>query len=298
MAFRPTSAGWEHGGHVAGASTVGMPGSLVRWSKEVLGSSGWWGHYLEVSSVDSLTPLGVELGLQPGQVMVLIHMGARFLWPPLRQQLLPSLIEAVLGEGLHSPAEVARGLFAVRGDSRAGVAFLGRFQAAANFAYANRVTMHELVQEALSRALKHAVHCDVAVDNSHDGLESDEVHGQRVWVHRHGQHRIYPAGHRSAGTVLGQTGSLAVILGAPDVPSLLVTASKGADRTSFLCSHGIATNDVLAPAAGIPPSLTNPPGDEVVHNTSYRVDDWRTGFPDTSDGFPAGTYRHPHGREA
>lgn len=250
----------EHGGRLADAGAE-LREPLLRWASELLGNAGWWGHYLEVAAVeDDPDP---ALGLRAGQIVVLIHLGGRFLWPAVRSGLLRQMIGAALDEGWATPAQAAAGHFGVRLDHPAGRAFRQAWHATLNFAVANRAAVQVLVDAQLRRLW--GASAALLTDNAHVGLNALP---NGTLLHRNGQHWLHAPATAGVPRAFAGTGQPVLLLGAPGVPSALLRPGE-APGDPPLCPHGIA-----AGPAGEGTGRFRLPG-AVLHSTGFRVDEGR-----------------------
>lgn len=263
----------EYGGRCGFADADTLPPHLVRWAKNILGSMGWWGHCLELSVIEKNTPVGKALGLEIDRVSAVIHIGGRFLWPFLLKALIKEIVDEAMLEEVNRRQLISRGLFAVSTERPAGKKLFGSYGATLNFAFANRAVMQLLVQQGLSRVLHRQVECTLISDNSHIGLDETVIDGQTGWLHRTAQHRIYPPGDPSLSGIFERTGFPVVILGAPGVSSLVVTAGKDPASTHNLCSHGVAMGISVLQQEKQNPFRSSRPDLLPFHNTAYRVDE-------------------------
>lgn len=256
----------ENLGRVIGASTRGLPEELIGWAKTTLGTMGWWGHCLEILYVAGENEQTRLLGLSSGQVVLLIHIGSRFWWPFVIKHYLPLLLDQAIEHGYNTIDQLRQNVLTIPTDTDFGQQFLQTFRASENFAYANRAVFHRLIDAALAESFGRPIQTQIISDNHHVGLTETVFNGERVNLHRNAQHLLVSP-HAENAEVFTKTGFPLVILGAPEVPSLLISAGPGAEQTYRMCMHGIAINRALAPHLPAPQA----PAEWVYHNTSFRT---------------------------
>ncbi|MFK7602183.1 RtcB family protein [Deinococcus sp. SM5_A1] len=250
----------EWGGVVQGASSQFASAAQTQAQKQ-FASSGAWGHYLELASVHDACQN--PYGLRTGQVLLLVHMGGRFVWPAVRDSHLSALVMAALREGWATPAQVARGQFGVRIDHVAGAHFLADFRATLNYAFANRAAMQVLLAQVLQRDF--GAQATLLSDNTHVSLDQVERGGQSLLLHRNGQHWLRPPHGGCTPAGFQASGQPVLLLGAPGVPSVLLQPHSTATDLA-LVAHGIASG----PGGTVPQEY--PEFEDVLHNTSFRPD--------------------------
>jgi RNA-splicing ligase RtcB len=206
-------------------------------------------------------------------VSALIHIGGRFLWPFILKALIKEIVDEAMLEKVNRREFIGQGLFAVSTERPAGRKLFESYGATLNFAFANRVMIQLLAQQGLSQALHRQVECTLISDNSHIGLDETVIDGNVGWLHRTAQHRIYPPGDSSLAGIFKKMGFPVVILGAPGVSSLVVTAGRDPASTRNLCSHGVAMG-VSAQQEQVHNPFRSSQQDLLpFHNTAYRVDE-------------------------
>jgi hypothetical protein len=226
---QPTDRGWRRDGVVARFDDEVK--AILRRS---LGGAD--GHYVAVQWVQELLDpeAARRHGLRTGQLILIIHIGAR----PMREYIyrrygIPAA-EHSLRDGTALPDHLRTGIFAVRSDSPHGAAYLDCAAASANFGYFNRHLVRLNVLAALaprwgdlterSTLLQHRHHTELssAADDlvtSRRGIQRLDAEAPGEWLPDRREPLSYVAG--------GEFGS-----------SYLV-APGDSDRYANLCGHGI-----------------------------------------------------------
>ncbi|MGI8549866.1 MAG: RtcB family protein [Dehalococcoidia bacterium] len=172
----------ESGGALRGADPLQVSQHARERGRGQLGSLGSGNHFVEVQAIDAiLDPVAAQaFGLREvGQVCGMIHTGSRGLGHQICQDFLGRMQSAMHRYGIQVPD---RQLACVPVRSPEGTEYLGAMAAGANFAWANRQAMIQLVYDVSHNMAKIERH-------SVEGIETE------LCVHRKGATRAFPAGH-------------------------------------------------------------------------------------------------------
>jgi tRNA-splicing ligase RtcB len=216
----------------------------MRGSKQ-LGTLGSGNHFLEVSRIDEIydAKLADALGLELGQVTVLIHSGSRGLGHQTCDDYLKLIVGAMARYKITLPD---RQLAAVPISSAEGQAYLGAMAGAANFAWCNRQIMMHLAKkaflEALSiapRELGFALVYDVCHNIAKFEEHTVEDRKRLVCVLRKGATRAFGPGHPALPEALRPLGQPVLIPGDMGRYSFVLMGLEAAMRETFGSScHG------------------------------------------------------------
>ncbi|MBF9130304.1 RtcB family protein [Plantactinospora sp. S1510] len=228
-AAEPADRGWHRAGVVAR-----FDDDLKATLRRSLGGAD--GHYVAVQWIQQLLDPGTahRHGLRTGQLVVIIHIGAR----PMREYIyrrygIPAA-EHSIHDGSALPEQLRTGIFAVRSDSPYGEAYLDCAAASANFGYFNRHLVRLNVLAALAPRwgdltgqaplLQHRHHTELSIAadqivTARRGVQRLDADAGGEWLPDRREPLSYVAG--------GEFGS-----------SYLVAAANP-DRYANLCGHGI-----------------------------------------------------------
>ena len=191
----------EAGGRLADADPESVSDRAFERGANQCGTLGSGNHFLEVQVVDQICdePAARAMGLSTGQICVMIHSGSRGLGYQVCDDSLKSLRGASEKYGIDLPD---RQLACAPIDSPQGEAYLGTMRAAGNFAWCNRQLLmwqtREVFAERFGRSWEE-LGMQLVYDVAHNiaKFEEHEIGGTRkkVWVHRKGATRAFPAGH-------------------------------------------------------------------------------------------------------
>ena len=213
--------------------------------REQVGTLGAGNHFIELSEVVQVFDAGAAdvFGLRPGQLVVQLHSGSRGLGHQVATDFVRSFQAVVRREGYQLPD---RELVCAPLGSSEGQDYLAAMSAAANFAWANRLVMSEILRRACERALAgkvRAVDLRLVYDVAHNvaKLERHTVHGKatEVCVHRKGATRAFPAGHKELPSDYIGVGQPVLVPGDMGTASyVLVGTEKAMSETFGSCCHG------------------------------------------------------------
>ena len=215
-----------------------------RRGSDQLGTLGSGNHFLEVQAVETVyDPRAAALGLQQGQVAVMIHSGSRGFGYQICDDYLEVTAQAMAEYGIRVPDPQ---LACAPLRSEAGRAYLGAMRCAANYAWANRQCLMHLARvtfervfgrswESLEMALVYDVAHNIAKFERHrvDGRE------QLVCVHRKGATRSFPPGHPEVPADYQAIGQPVIVPGDMGRYSFVLVGTETAMTESFgSCCHG------------------------------------------------------------
>jgi tRNA-splicing ligase RtcB (3'-phosphate/5'-hydroxy nucleic acid ligase) len=235
----------EEGGRLAGADPERISERAYKRGSRQLGTLGSGNHFLEVSRVDQIYDAAAAkaLGLQHGQVTLLIHSGSRGLGHQTCDDYLKLIVKAM---GRYDIGLPDRQLAAAPISSPEGQAYLAAMAAAANFAWCNRQLMMHLAAQAFMEGLSitpRELEFALVYDVCHNIAKFEEhvVDGRRrrVCVHRKGATRAYGLGNPALPAALRAFGQPVLIPGDMGRYSFVLIGLEAAMRETFGSScHG------------------------------------------------------------
>jgi tRNA-splicing ligase RtcB len=160
-----------------------------------LGTMGSGNHFVELQQVETLHDADAAraFGLREGQLTVLIHSGSRGLGHQVCTDYVKRMDAALARYGIELPD---RQLSCAPASSPEGQAYLAAMAAAANFAWANRQEIANLVRAGIERVLGREVAEGTrqVYDVAHNVAKVERYGGRELLVHRKGATRAFPAG--------------------------------------------------------------------------------------------------------
>ena len=235
----------EAGGRLPMAQPEKVSEHACQRGRKQLGTLGSGNHFLEVSRVDQIYEprVAAALGLELGQVTLLIHSGSRGLGHQTCEDHLKTIGSAMTKYEIVLPD---RQLAAVPITSPEGQDYLGAMAAAANFAWCNRQIMMHLATNAFIEALgisPRDLGLTLIYDVCHNiaKFEDHVVEGVKrvLCVHRKGATRAFGPGHPDLPKAYRRLGQPVLIPGDMGRYSFVLIGLEGAMRETFGSScHG------------------------------------------------------------
>ena len=235
----------EEGGRLAMAQPEKVSEHAYQRGRKQLGTLGSGNHFLEVSRVDQIYQprIAEALGLELGQVTLLIHSGSRGLGHQTCDDYLRTIGSAMAKYEIVVPD---RQLAAVPIPSPEGQEYLGAMAAAANFAWCNRQVMMHLATNAFIEALgigRRELGLTLIYDVCHNiaKFEDHVVDGVKrsLCVHRKGATRAFGPGHPELPKTYRHLGQPVLVPGDMGRYSFVLIGLEGAMRETFGSScHG------------------------------------------------------------
>lgn len=215
--------------------------------KNQLGTVGSGNHFIEIQVVDRIfdektaKAFGIE---REGQVTVMIHSGSRGLGHQVATDYLRIMERKMREWGLTLPD---RELAAAPLKDKVADDYIRAMAAAANFAWTNRHIMMHWVREAFRRVFgrdpdKLGMRLIYDVAHNIAKLEEHDVGGgkvRKVWVHRKGATRAFPAGRPEIPKAYQEVGQPVLIPGSMGTASWVLVGTKEAMELTFgTAPHG------------------------------------------------------------
>ncbi len=229
----------EAGGCLKGARPDFVSDRALERGADQCGSLGAGNHFLEVDVVDQVfdATAAAAMGLAVGQVCVLIHSGSRGLGYQVCDDALRELRTAPEKYGIELPD---RQLVCAPVNSPEGARYIGAMRAAANFAWCNRQLLMWQTRLVFERVFGRAwtdldMHLVYDVAHNIAKLEEHTIDGRwkRVWVHRKGATRAFPAGHPETPAAYAAVGQPVIIPGDMGRASWVLVGQPGSMEQTF-----------------------------------------------------------------
>ncbi len=210
------------------------------------GTLGSGNHFLEVQVVDRILdePTARVMGLEEGQITVLIHSGSRGLGYQVCEDNLLNFKDASKKYGFTLPDPQ---LACAPVHSPEGQAYLSAMRAAANYAWCNRQLLTHQAREVFATVFEQPwenLGMELIYDVAHN-IAKFEQHNvgdgviKEVCVHRKGATRAFPPGHPEVPELYQETGQPVIIPGSMGTASWVLAGQPGSMLHSFGTScHG------------------------------------------------------------
>jgi len=225
------------------------------------GTLGSGNHFLEVQVVEAIFDADAAqvMGLEKDMVCVMIHSGSRGLGYQVCDDALRELRKAPAKYGIDLPDKQ---LVCAPVQSNEGEHYLGAMSAAANYGFCNRQLLMWQARESFELTFGkgwEALQMGLIYDVAHNiaKLEKHTVNGEKkkVWVHRKGATRAFPAGHPEIPSQYAAIGQPVIIPGDMGRASWVLVGQPGSMEQSFgTACHGagrvMSRTAAVAHAAG------------------------------------------------
>ncbi len=229
----------ESQGSLPQADPDAVSDAAKRRGRGQIGTLGSGNHFLEVQVVDQVfdAQAAAAMGIDQGQVVVLVHCGSRGLGHQVCTDYLRTAERSAREHGI---TLVDRQLACMPFQSPEGQQYFGAMNAAANFAWANRQMITHWVREAFSRVFSQSpekLGMALVYDVAHNigKIEEYVVDGQmqRLIVHRKGATRAFPPGHPDVPERYRAIGQPVLVPGDMGRYSFVAVGTDEAMRISF-----------------------------------------------------------------
>ncbi|MFA5095857.1 MAG: RtcB family protein [Candidatus Omnitrophota bacterium] len=234
----------EEEGAIQGADPAAVSERAYERGKAQSGTLGSGNHFLEVQAIDQLYDRDAcdALGLNSGQIMVMIHSGSRGFGYQVCEDYTRSMVHCLAKYNISVPD---RQLACAPVNSAEGKAYLGAMKCAANYAWANRQCLMHLTRRAFERIFNMSwqkLGMSLIYDVAHNiaKIEKHIVDGKEktLCVHRKGATRSIPAGHPALPQKYKKLGQPVIIPGDMGRNSYLLIGQEGAAETFYSACHG------------------------------------------------------------
>lgn len=211
-----------------------------------IGTLGSGNHFLEIQKVDKIfnSEVAKVFGIEhEGQVTVMIHCGSRGFGHQICSDYLRIMERAVHKYKIALPD---RELACAPGNSKEAEDYFQAMACAVNYAFANRQAIMHWVRQSFEEVFKKSAEelgLNLVYDVAHNiaKIETHRVNGEnkKVWVHRKGATRAFPAGKMEVPADYRAVGQPVLIPGSMGTSSwLLVGTPKAMEITFGSTAHG------------------------------------------------------------
>lgn len=229
----------ESGGRIPDGDPHQVSDHAVKRGAEQCGTLGSGNHFLEVQVVDAVLDADVAkaFGLELNQVCVMIHSGSRGLGYQVCDDALAAFRNSPAKYGIELPD---RQLACAPVDAPEGRKYIAAMRAAANFGFCNRQLLMQQAREVFANVFGRSwqdLGMELLYDVAHNiaKLEEHVVDGKKkkVWVHRKGATRAFPAGHPEVPEAFRAVGQPVIIPGDMGRASWVLVGSAGSMEKTF-----------------------------------------------------------------
>jgi tRNA-splicing ligase RtcB len=229
----------EENGEIQGADPQAVSERAYQRGKAQSGTLGSGNHFLEVQLIDQLYDRQAcdILGLNLGQVMVMIHSGSRGFGYQICEDYSRKMVESLAKYKINVPDKQ---LACAPVKSSEAEAYLGAMRCAANYAWANRQCLMHLTRQVFEKIFGlswQKLGMFLVYDLAHNiaKIENHKVNGQdrRLCVHRKGATRAFGPGHPAIPEKYRKIGQPVIIPGDMGRNSFLLIGTERAMQETF-----------------------------------------------------------------
>jgi len=235
----------EDRGCIEGADPGAVSAKARERGRQQLGTLGSGNHFVEIAYVEQVfdSKAAQSMGLEPGQVVVMIHTGSRGLGYQVCDEFIKTMRKAAGKYGIALPD---RQLCCAPISSGEGTQYLAAMAAAANYAFASRQIIGHWVRESFEKVLGLSpadLRMALVYDVCHNIAKIEEhtvnERVRRLCVHRKGATRAFGPGHVQVPDVYRAVGQPVLIPGDMGRCSYVLVGTRQAMQETFgSCSHG------------------------------------------------------------
>jgi tRNA-splicing ligase RtcB (3'-phosphate/5'-hydroxy nucleic acid ligase) len=235
----------EDGGRMEGADPSMVSKRARERGRPQLGTLGSGNHFIAVDVVDQVfdTNAAQAMGLQEGNLVVLIHSGSRGFGHQICSDYVSEFQAAVQRYHIHLPD---RELVCAPLNSPEGKAYLAAMRCAANYAFTNRQILAHQARQAFEEVLAGVVpdwYLRQVYDIAHNmgKVESHQIEGKRlrVCVHRKGATRAFGPGSQGLPPEYQTIGQPVLVPGSMGTSSWVLVGTEASMQHSYGSScHG------------------------------------------------------------
>jgi tRNA-splicing ligase RtcB len=236
----------EESGHMKNANPDKVSNTAKNRGLTQIGTLGSGNHFLEIQKVDKICneKTAKAFGItHEGQVTVMIHCGSRGYGHQVCSDYLRVMEHAVQKYKISLPD---RELACAPGNSSEAKDYIEAMACAVNYAFANRQAIMHWVRQSFQQVYHEDPErfgLKLVYDVAHN-IAKGETHNidgsqKKVWVHRKGATRAFPAGHPDVPDDYRSEGQPVLIPGSMGTSSwVLVGSQKAMDLTFGSTAHG------------------------------------------------------------
>jgi len=235
----------EEGGSLPGANPDKVSPRAKQRGMPQLGSLGSGNHFMEIQVVEKIfdEKAAKVMGLEEGQVTVMIHTGSRGYGHQVCDDYVKIFRRVYHKYGIHLPDQQ---LACAPINSPEGRDYYAAMASAANFAWCNRQFITHWIREAFAEVFKMSpekMGLEIVYDVAHNIAKFEEhaVNGKKikVCVHRKGATRAFGPGHPDVPKIYREIGQPVLIPGDMGTNSyVLIGTQKAMEETFGSTCHG------------------------------------------------------------
>jgi len=208
--------------------------SHIKIGRSQLGTLGDGNHFLEFQVVDDILDAGLAqaLGIEKGTLFLMVHSGSRGLGHSVGTQY-----KQIAQSAAKNAKTPMAGIYALDAESVEGRNYLAAMNAAANYAFVNRLMLAAIATYTLYDLYGNAASVKPIYDVAHNIVKKETHGGRELYVHRKGATRAFP-GSRMAGTPFAEIGQPVLIPGSMGTASYILVGTESSEASLHSVNHG------------------------------------------------------------
>lgn len=208
--------------------------------KDELGTLGAGNHFIEIQQVDEVynEEIATMFGINNGDITILIHTGSRGFGHQIATDYIKILRDSLKEHNREIPDKQ---LINAPFQSKWGQAYYSAMNCAANYAFANRQIITQLIRKVFKSVVRMNVKLIYDVAHNIAKVEEYNIEGEksRVVVHRKGAIRAFGPGNPALPEVFNKTGQPVIIPGSMGTASYILVGTRKAEELTFgSTAHG------------------------------------------------------------
>lgn len=228
----------EENGCMKGADAESVSKRAMERGLEQVGTLGAGNHFIEIQKVEEVfdSEAAKKFGLEKNAVVIMLHTGSRGFGYQICDDSIGLMQKAVKKYGIEVPD---RQLCCAPVNSPEGKNYFSAMACAANFAWANRQMITYLIRQAFKEAGFAQDKINTVYDVAHNIGKFEQYNGAKVFVHRKGATRAFPAGHKELPSDYKDCGQPVIVPGSMGTASYVLRGTaKSMNETFGSICHG------------------------------------------------------------
>lgn len=223
----------EDNGVMSGADSSSVSQKAKGRGQNQLGTLGSGNHFLDVLVVDELfdDKVAKVFGLEKNQIVIMIHCGSR----GLGHQVASDYIKEMEKE--YGFPDFDRELVNAPIKSKLGQKYLSAMNAAANFSFANKQVITQIIRDSMKEIFP-GFEADLVYEVSHNIAKEEKYKNKNVLVMRKGATRSFGPGNKNIVQKYRKVGQPVIIPGSMGTSSYVLVGLNDSSKSFCSSAHG------------------------------------------------------------
>jgi len=201
-----------------------------------LGTLGGGNHFLEIQEITDVydETTAESFGLSNGMITIMLHSGSRGFGHEIAGDYMKLALNKCTQNHLNIPS---RDLSYLNAGSKEGRNFVGAMNAAANFAFVNRLLMTAFIRRNIRYHYGMDIKLPSVYDVPHNMVKNESHNNKQLWIHRKGATRAYSKSLMK-GTYYENIGQPVIIPGSMGTSSYVLVGIDSGKESLYSVCHG------------------------------------------------------------